>query len=193
MFFFPITPKGRARRKVAQTLYANCVQRGREAVFYAGLSVPDTFTGRFEMISLHVGLVINRLRSEGKAGHLQAQALFDEMFLNMELACRQVGIGDLGVPKQIKKMMKALQGRSLHYEEAITQGLDAVIEALKKNLYATTETPSPEILRIMAKYVTACRENLKVQQFETLARGELSFPPLPDVSGVSNDEISKVA
>ncbi len=191
MFFFPLTPKGRAIRKVAKKLYAQAVERGREPVFYESLSVPDTLDGRFEMISLHTGLIINRIRYEGKAGHRLAQSIFDEMFLNMEISCRQVGIGDLSVPKHIKRMMKALQGRALTYD--VAAGNNALPEALAKNLYATVATPGAPVLNVMSDYILAARTALENQKFEDLSQGIISFPALPSAHGGLNVDVSKVA
>ena len=189
MFFFPILPKARASRKAAKKLYAAIVERSREPVFYAELGVPDTFSGRFEMIALHTGVAINRIRAEGNDGQSLAQALFDEMFLNMEIACRQVGIGDLSVPKQIKKMMKALQGRALIYDEAARSG--TLSGAVAKNLYATVEMPSAPVLEAMSRYVVECMQHMNTLSFADLQNGQINFPELP--KGVSHVEISQVA
>ncbi len=189
MFFFPILSHQRASRKAARQLFQIVMQRSREPVFFAELDVPDTFSGRFEMIALHNGLLINRVRGEGKAGHYLAQALFDEMFLNMEIACRQAGIGDLGVPKQIKKMMKALQGRAMVYEEAAEVG--TLQDALAKNLYATVERPSDQVLTMMSDYIIACRKDFDVQNLADMLNGQLSFTHLP--AGDHDAQISKIA
>ena len=37
-------------------------------VFYRDFGVPDTPEGRFEMVGLHVALVVRRLEAEGAAG-----------------------------------------------------------------------------------------------------------------------------
>ncbi len=189
MFFFPILPQKRASRKAAKRLFQFIMQRSREPIFFAELAVPDTFSGRFEMIALHNGLLINRVKDEGKYGHYLAQALFDEMFLNMEIACRQVGIGDLSVPKQIKKMMKALQGRALTYDQAAETGV--LPDALAKNLYATVERPSDTVLTQMSDYVLACRKDLEVQNLADMLNGQLSFAQLP--KGNHDVQISKIA
>ncbi len=191
MFFFPILPYKRASRKAARQLFQIVMQRSREPVFFAELGVPDTFSGRFEMIALHNGLLINRVRGEGKAGHYLAQALFDEMFLNMEIACRQVGIGDLSVPKQIKKMMKALQGRAVIYDQAAEAGGKELADALAKNLYATVERPSDQVLATMSDYILACRKDFEVQNMADMLNGQLSFTYLP--AGDHDAQISKIA
>lgn len=194
MFFFPLTPKGRASRKLAKKLYAQSVERAREPVFYESYSVPDSFTGRFEMVTLHAGLLINRVRGEGKDGELLAQSIFDDMFLNMEMACRQSGIGDLSVPKHIKRMMKAVKGRALSYEDAANLGIEELKAALAKNLYATVEKSSDDVLSTIAAYVMECRNGLNNQSFADIQAGQIHFAALPDNKhGVTNVEISQVA
>ena len=193
MFFFPITPKGRACRRAAKKLYPQIVLRAREPVFYSELQVPDSFTGRFEMVALHVGLVINRLRREGKDGERMAQALFDQMVLNMDMACRQTGIGDLGVPKQLKKMMTALQGRALTYQTAGAESGAALVEALNKNLYATVEAPSLDVTATIARYMGECAVALDKQTLADFMSGQIEFAPLPQLKGSDNVEETRVA
>lgn len=192
MFFFPILPKSRRARASAKKLYSHCVEQARQPIFYSEMGVPDTIDGRFDMIALHAGLVVNRLRREGRTGDRIAQAVFDEMFLNMEISCRQIGIGDLSVPKHIKRMMKAFQGRALHYEDAVKVGQNAVAEVLKRNLYATTEMPSPVILALMADYVTESHKRVNNLGLEEMERGVVSFAPLPNIED-KNEKNSQAA
>ena len=58
----------RDRRQIARSLYGSIVTRAREPVFYARWGVPDTVQGRFEMIALHLVLVLRRLAAEGRPG-----------------------------------------------------------------------------------------------------------------------------
>ena len=192
MFFFPITPKGLKARRIAKTFYAHCVSRAREAVFFADFKVPDTVDGRFEMIALHTGLVINRVKAEGQSGQLLAQSIFDEMFLNMEMACRQIGIGDLSVPKHIKRMMKALQGRALTYEDAAQIDREELELTMLRNIYATAGTIGQDIITPMAEYVLACTQKLATQSMENFMNGQIEFSPLP-AKGANNDQTSQVA
>ncbi len=189
MFLFPILPKTRKARRTAKSLYPLVVARAREPVFYESYAVPDTFTGRFDMISLHAGLLVTRAKGDSPDGQRLAQALFDEMFLKMDMSCRQAGIGDLGVPKHMKRMMKAFQGRALHYEQAVAEGRDSVKDALRRNLYGTVDAPSGPVLDTMADYVAAYHQALKNQTLESIQNG-IQFPALPEKR---NDEISKVA
>jgi cytochrome b pre-mRNA-processing protein 3 len=178
MFFFPITKKSRARYATARQLLDAAITQSRQPIFYTDLAVPDTFDGRFEMISLHVGLIVSELAAQTSESQKMAQALFDETFLNLEKTCREIGVGDLSVPRHIKRMMSALKGRALTYIEAEAAG--ALPEALARNLYGTVERPDQSVLETMASYMKAFRSSLQVQPLMT---GVVQFP-LVDTSGV---------
>lgn len=192
MFLFPITKKSRVRYGTARQIYAQCVTQARRLEFYAALGVPDTFDGRFEMTSLHVGLVVSRLSGLGHDGEKLAQALFDEMFLSMELTCREMGVGDLSVPRHIKRMMKAFKGRTLTYLEAMKQGAVPLADALARNLYGTVERPAPAILAAMDRYVLSAHKALSEQTYASLSAGTVTFPQ-PDLSGVEHGAQSQAA
>ncbi len=189
MFFFPITKKARERYALARSLYAACVAQARHPVFYSSLEAPDTFNGRFELVALHVGLVVAELtrRGEGDQPRL-AQALFDEMFVNMDQSCREAGIGDLAVPRHMKRMMKALKGRAVVYAEAGTE--DELCEALARNLYGTVPRPAMPVLKAMAAYVSSLKTGLSPQD---LSSGSVTFPNPPEYQGVSNGASSQAA
>ena len=85
-------------------VYSAIVAQSRQPVFYADWGVPDTVTGRFDMISLHMSLVFRRLRNEKLPGADFSQALFDLFFKDMDRSLREMGAGDLAVPKKVRKM-----------------------------------------------------------------------------------------
>lgn len=183
MFFFPITRTARARYSRARSLYSKCVEQSRQPRFYTDLAVPDTFNGRFEMTALHVGLMVDRLvtgEGFGREGEKLGQALFDEMFLNMDQTCREIGVGDLGVPKHMKRMMKALKGRALTYRTAMQSGEDALQQALSRNLYGTmSEAPPAAVLSLMGGYMKAYAAELSQRGLTDFNVTNLSFPAIP--------------
>ena len=85
-------------------VYAAIVAQSRQARFYADWGVPDTVTGRFDMICLHLALVLRHLRGPDKAVGEFSQQLFDLFFKDMDRSLRELGAGDLSVPKKIQKM-----------------------------------------------------------------------------------------
>jgi len=91
----------------------SAVAAARDPYLYATLGVPDTLDGRFDAIVLHVYLIVRRLG--GDPGPALAQAVFDAMFLDMDINLREMGVGDLSVGKRNRAMWEAFHGRSAAY------------------------------------------------------------------------------
>tara|TARA_B100000925_G_C21969406_1_gene457136 strand:+ start:635 stop:1195 length:561 start_codon:yes stop_codon:yes gene_type:complete len=124
--------------------YTAIVAQARKPDYYGAGGVPDSFDGRFDMLAIHVHLVLRRLRSQGLARDDIGQALFDMFFRDMDQAMRETGVGDLGVGKKIRKMAQAFYGRVAAYDEAMGKAAPAKSDAetvialkavLQRNLY----------------------------------------------------------
>ncbi len=168
--------KGNKRKDAAERLYQAVVDQSRQPVFYELYGVPDTVDGRFDLICLHTYLAMERLFEEGGKGRRLAQALFDRMFRTMDHTLREMGVGDLSVPKHIKRMMKGFNGRATAYQEAmLSEEPEDLEEALRRNLYGTGESLKEEIVKIMALYVHETALWLEGQKWEKLAEGHIEF------------------
>lgn len=120
--------------------YRAIVAQSRQEKFYADWGVPDTVTGRFDMISLHLSLVLGRLRGESQAKEF-GQALVDLFFKDMDRSLRELGVTDLGVPAKVKKMGNVFYGLAGVLGTALDSGNAANVEAvLVKNVYGA-DTP----------------------------------------------------
>jgi len=61
--------KDRNRRSAtALELYGSSVAQARSTAFYRQLGVADSFSGRFDLVMLHVALLARRLTAEGAGG-----------------------------------------------------------------------------------------------------------------------------
>ena len=89
--------------------YRSIVAQSRQEKFYADWGVPDTVTGRFDMISLHLTLLLHRLKGDASAKEF-SQALVDLFFRDMDRSVRELGVTDLGVPKKVKAMGNIFYG-----------------------------------------------------------------------------------
>lgn len=143
--------KTNPHRMMAESLYHRVVTQARQPFFYAELGVPDTVDGRFDMILMHIFVVMRYLRERGEGE--TAQALYDVMFVDMDRAIREMGIGDLSVKKHMHRMMKAFNGRLTSYDRAIGNR-EALIEALRRNIYGTVKGEVPfSTLDRLAEYL----------------------------------------
>mgnify|MGYP001258874975 FL=1 len=77
--------------EAGRALYAASVEQARTPALYASLGAPDTVEGRFEMVALHVWLVMRRLKGDERAKKV-SQCLFDAMFQNMDDSLRELGV-----------------------------------------------------------------------------------------------------
>jgi len=162
----------------AEALYLAAVTRAREPAFYERLAVPDTVEGRFDMIALHVFLILRRLKADRAETGTLAQALFDRMFLDMDENLREMGVGDLGVGKRVKKMAKAFYGRVAAYDAALAQDSRASLEAaLHRNLYREADDLDPALLSRMAAYVQGQAAALDAKTLETMLGDGQTFAP----------------
>jgi len=123
------------RRRAAERLYFAAVGAARQPAVYAALAVPDSVDGRFDMIALHVHLLLRRLRQLGSAGQALGQELVDVMVADMDRSLREMGVGDLSVGRQVKRMVKAFYGRGRAYDQAFGGDLADLHAALARNLY----------------------------------------------------------
>ena len=164
--------------QVVNDIYNLIVQKARDPKFYQDLSVPDTIDGRFEMISLHVFLVLRRLRRSSKGASQLSQALFDYMFEDMDLSLREMGAGDMGVGKRVKTMMQAFYGRVASYEEGLTDGAQRLEAALIRNVYGTVNSSSVPV-QLLAEYVLKQDEHLRALDLADVESARFDFGALP--------------
>jgi cytochrome b pre-mRNA-processing protein 3 len=168
-------------------LYALAIKQARDPAFYLNSGVPDTPDGRFDMIALHVGLLLQRLRQDHQRTADFAQALFDLMFSDMDQNLREMGIGDIGVSKRIKAMAQAFYGRLAVYEAGLKSAEDGELEAaLRRNLYRNT-SPQPNQIAGVVAYIRREAAALGTFGSDQVMAAEFRFgpPPMNDPGGAS--------
>jgi cytochrome b pre-mRNA-processing protein 3 len=167
---------GHSPEKIAAAaIHRAAVDQARLVPFYADHGVPDTLDGRFEMIILHVFLVLHRLRGIAEAQKF-GQTLYDVLFSDMDRALREMGTGDLSVGKQVKRMAEGFAGRIKAYRDGLAGAAD-LEEALRRNLYGTV-TPSAADLAFMAAYVRRQDAALAGQDAGEIVGGRVAFAAL---------------
>jgi cytochrome b pre-mRNA-processing protein 3 len=158
----------------ARAVYAALLARARQPWFYVQAGAPDSFDGRFDLLLLHVFFVVSRLLGEGTSGQAFNQALFDVTFADMDQTLREMGIGDMGVPKHMRRMMKAFNGRMQIYRAALSDD-QKFAAALKRNVYGGVDVPAPSLTALMA-YSRRVLASLAAQDAAQIMRGEIHLP-----------------
>ncbi len=171
--------KRKPHEEKARALYQSIVEQTRQPAFYRDCGVPDSLDGRFDLLVLHVFLVLHRLKRDRAKTTDLAQALFDTLFLDMDQSLRELGAGDLGVGRRVKLMAQGLYGRIEAYEAGLRAPGTELEAALGRNLYGTVQ-PEPDSLRAMAGYLRREAGALARLDLAGLMAGNLTFGAPPE-------------
>lgn len=153
-------------------VYRAIVAQSRQPLFYADWGVPDTVTGRFDMISLHMALLFRRLRGN-QATKEFSQAVFDLFFKDMDQSLREMGATDMGVPKKIQKMGNLFFGLLAAINEAMDRAdREALAAVFSRNIY---EGAGMDHARTLADYFITQDQALAALPVETITGGTLTF------------------
>ena len=155
------------------SLYGTIVAQARAPDFYQSFAVPDTVNGRLEMILLHTVLLLRRLEREPATGPL-GQAIFDLFCQDMDANLREMGVGDLAVPRSMRRIGEAFYGRQAAYRAALDSGdPQALVEVLRRNVLDGRQGAEAERL---AAYVRAATHALATRDIAELRQGKLGLP-----------------
>lgn len=152
------------------TLYGMIVAQARLPVFYRDYSVADTVNGRFELLVVHLALAVGRLFADAATREL-GQGLFDQFCQDMDHNLREMGTGDLKVPREMRKMGEAYYGRAQAYQAAlVAEDSRVLVEAVRRNVYGGAAEAAAGRL---AAYIRAAAAELEGQD---LTVGQVRFP-----------------
>src|SRR5215467_884443 len=166
---------GRDRRQVARSLYGSSVTAARAAIFYAEWGVADTLQGRFEMLALHVALILGRLSRGAEPERRLGRALTEAFVVDMDDSMRELTFGDLAVPREIKRATAALFDRHAAYLAALAGSSDiSLSDALKVQLAYLG--PAPLNSRRLSDYVQRCARALDAQPTAQILAGRVEWP-----------------
>lgn len=156
-----------------EAIYGMIVTQAREPIFYRHLGVPDTVNGRFDLLLLHVWLLLRRLRT-AEGGVELSQALFDRFCEDMDDNLREMGVGDQTVPKRMRAFGEAFYGRVQAYDLAMDSGGEALASAICKNIL---NGAGMDQALALAAYARAAETNLGGTKEAVLLGGSFKFPP----------------
>jgi cytochrome b pre-mRNA-processing protein 3 len=166
--------RNRAKSTI-EALYGVIVAQARLPSFYVRYGVPDTVDGRFEMMVLHLWLLSDRIAREPGDHRALGQGLFDRFCVDLDHNLREMGVGDLTVPRRMKGYAEAYLGRSEAYRAALASEDAAQLPAaLARNVFGAPGVHAQALQ--LAAYVHAAARQLAGARYEALAAGEAGFP-----------------
>ncbi|MCX7310992.1 MAG: ubiquinol-cytochrome C chaperone [Alphaproteobacteria bacterium] len=166
------------------------VAQARSPAFYQAYGVPDTVDGRLDMLILHLVLLVRRFNpgpatmqpTLASAGEL----LFDRFCRDIDDNFREMGMGDLKVPQEMRRVAGAFYGRSNAYETALETDDEAPLAAaIARNVFGAAPPP-PLGARRLAAYMREAGRRLAAQDFGAADGSGLKLvtPDFPDPGAV---------
>lgn len=155
--------------------YGTIVAQARCAVFYEAYGVPDTMQGRFDLIVLHLVILLDRLDRIDGSGRSLGQKLFDAFCRDLDDNLREMGVGDLAVPKEMRRFAEAFYGRQAAYLAALALPDDRELEkALARNIFqgAVGDGGADRL----ARYARTAVREFESQDDAALLRGKIIYP-----------------
>lgn len=177
MLFSWLKDRNRRNASAAQ-LYQAGLAASRQRDFYNYLYVPDTLDGRFDLVCLHVFLLIDRFMMEKNAeARAMVQPLFDAMFRAIDTDLREQGM-DMSVGKHVRRMMKAFNGRARSYALSMRAGQAALETALARNVWRAENTADVPGAAELAAYAMEAQRCLAARPLDSICAGTVEFPAL---------------
>ena len=171
---FGLFGKRERRRAPVEAVFARIAEASRRRELYLAGGIPDSFEGRFESLTLHVFLVLRRLKQLPAPAAGFSQELVDATFAYLELGFRNGGISDIAVPKRMKKIGQSFYGRVKAYELALDQPSDdELVAALARNAAPGTGAEA------LAAYTRIAESHLASLDLDAILTEDRLFPAWP--------------
>ena len=167
----------RSKEPHADKLYGAIMAQARLPVLYQRLGAPDTLEGRFVVLTLHLFAVLHRLKNGGPQAAEMAQALADLFTADMETVLREVGVGDMSIPKKVRKLIASGAGLLQSYEEAYACGGERLQETIAEALPGDEDAARAAGAQL-TPYLEEVLRELETQSVQDLCVGTLRFPPI---------------
>ena len=154
-------------------LHARMVKAALDPALYVHGGLEDSFEGRFESLSLHSFLIMQRLNALPQPAPDMSQELVDRTFTGIDHTLRQIGISDTRVPKKMKELASAFLGRVSAYEAGfVAQDRLVLVDALSRNALSGRDAA------LLAEYTQAASLHLAELNLEQLLADADIFPRL---------------
>ena len=166
----------RASKVIIEQLRGEIVAAARRPALYEALAAPDRLDGRFELLTLHAGLVLRRLVAIGGLADHVAQDLVNSLFLHFDDTLREMAFSDIAVSKRLKRMREAFYGRNAAYAAALDSGSRPdLAAALARNVYGGGRDGAAKA-GALASYVAALDTALAATPIEDFISGQFRYP-----------------
>jgi cytochrome b pre-mRNA-processing protein 3 len=156
------------------------VAQSRNPAFYIRCNVPDTLSGRFDMLVIHMFVVLQIMKLGGREGQLLAQEIVEAFIREMDTMVRDLGVSDRNVPKEVRKIAQLFYGQLLAYSTAMQRN---DIKSLSAEVWKSFQSSDGGGERSVssepiAVYIQQSIKNIQEMPLNMLLQGNIRFPEI---------------
>ena len=155
------------KNKEINILFEKINKQSLRKDLYLQYKIIDTFENRFELLTIHIVLVVKAMKSDSLMGNETIQILFDEIFKYLDNSFRELGLGDKVIEMNLNKLLSNFLKKIKLYEQALSEKNDSSLKKILINSIYKNEYPSNEKLYELIKYVRI-QENYLLSKVEKL-------------------------
>lgn len=176
---FGLFGRKKTNRRIVDDLYATLTEAARHPRFYEDMGAPDTVMGRFELVAIHMVLFLRSSAKGSPALKDLTQDIVDAFFQDLDHSIREIGIGDVGVPKRMKKLARMFYGRLEAYGSALdADDRAALAAALARNIHPSRgDGPIPPGMTALADHLFALSAYFDTIAEEAILTARMVVPP----------------
>ncbi len=169
-----------ARKEAAEKIYDSIVAQSRNPGFYLHCSVPDTLSGRFDMLVIHMFIVLQILKIGGREGQLLAQEIVEAFIREMDTMVRDLGVSDRNVPKEVRKIAQLFYGQLLAYSTTMQRNdIPGLAEEIWKSFQSAEASVEQQVAADdLAQYIVQSIKNIQEMPLNMLLQGNIRFPEI---------------
>lgn len=169
-----------ARKESAEKIYDAIVAQSRNPSFYLHCSVPDTLSGRFDMLVIHMFIVLQILKIGGREGQLLAQEIVEAFIREMDTMVRDLGVSDRNVPKEVRKIAQLFYGQLLAYSSTMQRNdLHSLADEIWKSFQSGDGADvQPVHADELAYYIARSIKAIQEMPLNMLLQGNIRFPEI---------------
>lgn len=138
-------------------LYAAVTSQARQIIFFHDYQVPDTPQGRFEILALHLSLMLRRLKflHSGEVDDFStlSQKLCDWVVADLEESLRAMPVSERKITRHLKNYMEGFYGRLIAYDKALELNDKIMLEqAIRRNVYGIVDNILDDTVKGLVDY-----------------------------------------
>src|SRR5215475_6986083 len=167
-----------ARKEAAEKIYDAIVAQSRNPAFYLRCGVPDTLSGRFDMLVIHMFVVLQILKLGGREGQLLAQEIVEAFIREMDTMVRDLGVSDRNVPKEVRKIAQLFYGQLLAYSTALQRNEPKLLAGEVWKSFQSSEGNKQQSVASdsISTYINQSIKSIQEMPLNMLLQGNIRFP-----------------